>query len=113
LFPYAVISLNTPEESALTKLACNSFYACKVQFFTELYLLCERTRVDFNTIKGLMLNNEWINPMHTTVPGPDGQISFGGACLPKDINALNQYMLFNSAPNGVINATILERNDMR
>ena len=113
LFPYALISLSTPEESALTKLACNSFYACKVQFFTELYLLCERTRVDFNIMKGLMLNNEWINPMHTTVPGPDGQISFGGACLPKDINSLNQYMLFNGVPNGVINATILERNCMR
>ena len=113
LFPHALISINTAEESALMKLACNSFYATKVQFFTELYLLCEKTQVDYNTVKGLMLNNNWINSMHTTIPGPDGEISFGGACLPKDISALNQYMAFNGVPNGVLNATIVERNLMR
>jgi UDP-glucose 6-dehydrogenase len=113
LFPHALISINTAEESALMKLACNSFYATKVQFFTELYLLCEKTQVDYNTVKGLMLNNNWINSMHTTIPGPDGEISFGGACLPKDISALNQYMAFNGVPNGVMNATIVERNLMR
>ena len=39
-----------------------------------------------------MLKNGWINPMHTTVPGPDGQLSYGGFCFPKDTNALLQFM---------------------
>ena len=113
LFPFALISINSSEESALMKLACNSFYATKVQFFTELYLLCEQTNIDFNTVKGLMLSNNWINPMHTVIPGPDGQLSFGGACLPKDIMALNQYMNLHRTPNGVVNAVVEERNRMR
>jgi UDPglucose 6-dehydrogenase len=113
LFPGALISINTSNTAAITKLACNSFYATKVQFFTELFLLCERTSINYNDVKDLMLNNLWINPMHTTVPGRDGQLSFGGACLPKDINALNQYMIQNNTANNVLEAVIIERNHMR
>lgn len=113
LFPYALISINSANESALAKLACNSFYATKVQFFTELFLLCDRLGVEFNTVKNLMLQNNWIHPMHTLIPGPDGELSFGGACLPKDISALNQYMALNGTPNAVVNSVIQERNCMR
>ena len=113
LFPDALISINTSSAVAITKLACNSFYATKVQFFTELFLLCERTNINYNEVKYLMLNNNWINPMHTEVPGRDGHLSFGGACLPKDINALNQYMALNNTSNAVLDAVIVERNSMR
>jgi UDPglucose 6-dehydrogenase len=113
LFPNALISINNSTTSALTKLACNSFYATKVQFFTEIYSLCNKINVDFNEVKDLMLNNNWINPMHTSVPGSDGQISFGGACLPKDINALNQFIIMNNSYNSVLEAVIKERNGMR
>ena len=40
----------------------------------------------------MMLTNNWINPSHTNIPGPDGLISYGGMCFPKDTNALNEYM---------------------
>lgn len=113
LFPGSLLSINSANESALTKLACNSFYATKVQFFTELYLLCDKLGVEFNTVKNLMLQNNWIHPMHTVIPGPDGQLSFGGLCLPKDISALNQYMALYGSPNAVMNAVIQERNSMR
>jgi len=113
LFPAARISLTSAFVSGLTKLACNSFYATKVQFFTELFLLCNKIDVDFDEVKKLMLNNEWIHPMHTSVPGPDGHVSFGGACLPKDINALNQYMVLNKTHNSVLDSVIAERNGMR
>jgi UDP-glucose 6-dehydrogenase len=60
-----------------------------------------------------MLDNGWINPMHTTVPGHDNNISFGGACFPKDISALNEYFKKLEMPNDVINSVIIERNNMR
>ena len=60
-----------------------------------------------------MLKNNWINPMHTQVPGTDGQLSYGGMCFPKDTNALNQYMKRKNSPNAVLNATIEERNILR
>ena len=60
-----------------------------------------------------MLKNGWINPMHTNVPGSDGNISYGGFCFPKDTNALNNYMIKNNSPNQILNSTIKERNLLR
>ena len=113
LFSKADISIVSSETSGLMKLACNSYYAVKVQFFTEIYLLCEKIGIPYENVKELMLKNKWINPMHTSVPGPDGELSFGGACLPKDINALNSFMNEINVPNKILTATIQERNTMR
>ena len=110
LFPNAIISITSSEESALTKLACNSFYATKVQFFTELYLLANKLNLDYDNVRDLMLKNDWINPMHTKVPGNDGHISFGGACLPKDIRALSKFMNNYEVSNLVLDAVIKDNN---
>ena len=112
-YPNAKISKCLAKESESMKLFCNCFYSVKIQFFTELYLLCDKLNVDYNNIKNLMLGNNWINPMHTTIPGPDGQLSYGVLCFPKDTNALNELMKKNNSPNEVINAVIQERNTMR
>ena len=60
-----------------------------------------------------MLKNGWINPMHTNVPGPDGKLSYGGFCFPKDTNALLNHMKRMNTPHNVLQATIDERNVMR
>ena len=107
------ISICNSNESECVKLFCNSFYAVKIQFFTELFLTCEEINVNFKNIKNIMLKNNWINPMHTNVPGPDNNISYGGLCFPKDTNALNSFMINNNIPNNVLDAVIKERNTMR
>ena len=109
----AEISVCSSTESELMKNFLNSFYAVKVQFFTEMYLLCQKLGINYGTVKTLMLKNGWINPMHTTVPGPDGKISYGGLCFPKDTNALLQVMIANDTPHEVLKSTIIERNIMR
>jgi UDPglucose 6-dehydrogenase len=112
-YPNAEISECTSLESESMKIFCNSFYAVKVQFFTELYCLCQKNNSDYNKIKDMMLKNNWINPMHTTIPGPDGNISYGGLCFPKDTNALQKYMEELNSPNLVLSGCIIERNQMR
>lgn len=112
-YPKADISLCTSTESEMMKIFVNCFYSVKVQFFTELFLACNTIGTDYQTIKQMMLKNGWINPMHTNVPGPDGQISYGGLCFPKDTNALSQYMESHDIPNKVLKACIEERNQMR
>ena len=106
LFPSADISVATSKETALMKIGCNSFYATKIQYFTELYLLCQELQCDYDMVRDLMLNNGWINPMHTMVPGTDGKISYGGMCFPKDISALSEYMKELGVSNLVVDATI-------
>jgi nucleotide sugar dehydrogenase len=112
-YPDADVSLCTCLESESMKSFVNCFYSVKVQFFTELYLLCKKNGSDYNKVKDMMLKNGWINPMHTNIPGPDGQISYGGLCFPKDTNALNKYMIREGTANKVLEATIKERNEMR
>jgi len=109
----AEISVSTSEESESMKIFCNCFYSVKIQFFNELFLTCQKNGSDYNKVSEMMLKNNWIHPMHTTVPGPDGKLSYGGLCFPKDTNALNHYMIRNGIPNKVLNATIEERNEMR
>jgi hypothetical protein len=44
---------------------------------------------------------------------PDGKLSFGGACFPKDTKALNSFMKTNNVHNQVINAVVEENKKMR
>lgn len=114
-FPNVEYSLCTSKESESMKIFCNCFYSVKIQFFNELYLLCQSDEINCNYDKvcDMMLKNGWINPMHTHVPGTDGQLSYGGYCFPKDTNALLQFMKRNETPHSVLEASVDERNLMR
>lgn len=109
----ADISISTSLESETMKVFANCFYAQKVQIFTEYYSLCQKIGCDYNRVKDMIIKNGWVNPMHTVIPGPDGKISYGGLCFPKDTNALLMYMKRNNSPHAVLESTINERNIMR
>ena len=113
LYPTAEMSHCNSTESESMKSFVNCFYSVKIQFFNELYLLCNANNCDYNTVKELMLKNKWINPMHTQVPGVDRQLSYGGYCFPKDTNALLQFMKRSGTHSKVLEATVEERNIMR
>ncbi len=112
-YPEAVISECTSVESESMKICANSFYAVKIQFFNEIYLACVHNGANYEVVRQLMLKNGWINPQHTQVPGKDKQLSYGGMCFPKDTKALENYMISNGVPCGVLSATIKERESMR
>jgi len=97
----------------MAKITCNSFYACKIQFFTEIKLFCDQQGISYDNVKDLIIKNGWVNPMHLEVPGHDGKISFGGACLPKDIQCLNSLLEEHHIDNKVINAVVEENKKMR
>ncbi len=113
-YPTADVSLCHSNESELMKLGVNNFYSVKIQFFNELYCLSQKMKnTSYNKVKNLMIKNNWINPMHTEVPGTDGQLSYGGMCFPKDTNALLQFMIHKGSQSQVLDATVNERNIMR
>lgn len=112
-YPNAKISFCKAKESETMKLFCNNFYAVKIQIMNEFYALCKEMEINYDKVIELMINNKWINEMHTKVPGSDGKISYGGYCFPKDTNALNELMKRQKTPNMVLDAVIKERNNMR
>ena len=113
LYPDAEFSYCSCDESESMKIFVNCFYSVKVQFFNEIYLLCNKSGFDYEKVKTMMVKNGWINPRHTNVPGPDGQLSYGGYCFPKDTNALLNHMKRKGTPHKVLEATVEERNEMR
>tara|TARA_B100001057_G_C22824100_1_gene940638 strand:- start:1139 stop:1894 length:756 start_codon:yes stop_codon:yes gene_type:complete len=78
----------TVEELIFTKYLRNSFLATKVAFFNEVFNLCKTAGIDYNQVKALVGMDERITHSHMQVPGPDGDRGFGGACFPKDTEAL-------------------------
>ena len=112
-YPDAEISIMKSSESELMKLGVNTFYSVKIQYFNELYLLANKLGISYEKVKDTMLKNNWINPMHTKVPGTDGKLAYGGMCFPKDTNALNEYLKRKDSQNAVLDACIKERNSLR
>jgi nucleotide sugar dehydrogenase len=112
-YPDAEISKCVSIDSESMKIFVNCFYSTKIQFFNELYAITDKMGGDYCTIRDLMLKNKWIHPMHTSVPGTDGLLSYGGGCFPKDTNALCQYMKKKESKCAVLEAVIEERNTLR
>lgn len=87
-FPAAPILEMTSTESELVKYACNAFFATKITFFNEIRRLADLAGCGWeNTLRGILSDGR-IAHSHTQVPGHDGEFGFGGACLPKDLDAL-------------------------
>jgi UDPglucose 6-dehydrogenase len=112
-YPNTEISICSSIESETMKMFCNSFYASKIMIFNEYYLLCQKLNIDYNTVKNLMLKNNWINPQHTNVPGPDGKLAFGGACFPKDTKALLQFMKQHNSNHNILQSIVNESEIIR
>ena len=78
----------TIRELILTKYLRNSFLATKVAFFNEVNEFCKNNNIDYNNVAEMVGMDERITRSHMQIPGPDGDLGFGGACFPKDTMAL-------------------------
>lgn len=66
----------------MTKYANNCFYATKISFFNEIHMMCQKIGIDSNIIRKVIQMDKF----YGTHPWEHGH-SFGGKCLPKDLNA--------------------------
>lgn len=78
-------------QAAFVKYSINTFLATKVVFMNELQQLAETHDYDWKELAFLIKMDRRIGDSHTQVPGPDGHYGFGGACFPKDTEALLKY----------------------
>lgn len=80
----------TSFEAEVAKYAHNVFGAVKVTYFNGIYDYCKKNNADYDRVLQGVLLSGYINDMHTRVPGPDGNLGYGGKCFPKDVNALTE-----------------------
>jgi len=113
-FPNSEISIMTTNESESLKIFANSFYAVKIQYFNELYDMCKKIdNCNYKTIVKGIIKNGWVSENHTSVPGSDGKLSFGGACFPKDTRALLSFLNDNNIRCEVLKGAVKENKEMR
>jgi len=92
-FPHVPLIITDARTSEFIKYACNCFYAIKISIFNEFHQVAQKQNLDWDAVLRGLISSGWVNPMHTLVPGTDGEFGFGGKCFPKDINAFIDYFV--------------------
>tara|TARA_Y100000593_G_scaffold94741_1_gene195595 strand:+ start:3711 stop:4544 length:834 start_codon:yes stop_codon:yes gene_type:complete len=88
VFPDKSYLMTDLRAAEMVKYFINTFLAVKVSFANEMKQICDTVGLDYDDVKRLALYDTRIGKSHLMVPGPDGNLGFGGTCFPKDINAL-------------------------
>ena len=101
--------------ASLIKYTINSWLATKVSFFNELYQLHSNseTKVPWETFTEMLSQDKRIGDSHMKVPGPDGEIGFGGHCFPKDTKAFLYYAKLKKADLSILKSAIDKNNKLR
>jgi UDPglucose 6-dehydrogenase len=87
-FPRIPIVITKAETAEMVKYFTNCFLATKVTFANEIYQICQKADIDYDKVCEYALYDTRIGKSHLAVPGPDGDVGFGGHCFPKDLGAL-------------------------
>ena len=101
--------------ASFIKYTINAFLSVKVIFFNELKGLFDASGADEdweNFTKYLSIDKR-IGKSHMQVPGHDGRLGFGGACLPKDSNAFFKYSNQIEKQLNLLNNAIKLNNEIR
>lgn len=101
--------------ASLIKYTINAFLSVKVIFFNELKELFDESgaKEDWGNFIEYLSKDIRIGKSHMQVPGHDGRMGFGGACLPKDSNALVKYAEQIEKQLNILNNAIRLNNDIR
>lgn len=85
--PDAPYFLTDPTSAELAKYMSNTMLAAKVLLANEYYALAQKLNIPYDPVREMVEADKRIGT-HLKVPGPDGDLGFGGKCFPKDIVAL-------------------------
>lgn len=87
-FPKIPIVVTHSTTAEMVKYFTNCFLATKVIFANQMFQICNDNNIDYDKVCEYALYDERIGKSHLSVPGPDGDLGFGGHCFPKDLAAM-------------------------
>ena len=87
-FPSIPIVKTGSKTAEMTKYFINCFLASKVTFANQMFQICLDNNIDYDKVCEYALYDQRIGKSHLAVPGPDGDLGFGGHCFPKDLAAM-------------------------
>lgn len=96
-FPTIPIIKTGTRTAEMVKYFTNCFLATKVTFANQMYQICLDNNIDYDKVCEYALHDTRIGKSHFAVPGPDGDLGYGGHCFPKDLAAM---IAFGATNNG-------------
>ena len=101
--------------ASLIKYSINSFLAMKVTFFNELKNVFDASNAEdtWENFISYLTKDLRLGHSHMSVPGHDGKLGFGGACLPKDSKAFVEFAKSNEVRLTLLNQAIILNNHIR
>lgn len=96
------------EEAELVKYVCNAFLASKISFFNEIYKVCQKIGVDDKIVSYAASLDGRIGGY-----GVEGGRAFDGPCLPKDLDALIEFVKGLGESSLLLEAVRKINEDMR
>jgi len=73
----------SPTEAEMVKYSSNCALALKISYWNEIHMLCEKLGIDAQKVASIAGKDKRIGKYGTAFTGK----AFGGACLPKDVEA--------------------------
>lgn len=114
-FPNVDVHKTGPTEAEMVKFFTNIYLATKVSLCNEIYTICEKLNINYNTVRDLTVLDKRINKSHTNVPGESNSIcssgrGFGKKCFPANLNILiNKAKELGTSP--IIMEAVRKRNN--
>jgi nucleotide sugar dehydrogenase len=119
LLPKAPFSKIMPAtEAEMVKYFGNAFLSTKVIFANQIYDLCEKLKIDYDTIKEAVGLDKRIGTSHLDI-FHFGYRGYSGGCFPKDVKAFIDFARKSGAPSRLletadeINEKLLKSNKKR
>tara|TARA_A100001015_G_C14989591_1_gene713238 strand:- start:1020 stop:1883 length:864 start_codon:yes stop_codon:yes gene_type:complete len=109
-FPRIPIVVTKWETAEMVKYFTNCFLAAKVTFANQMFQICNDSNIDYDKVCEYALYDERIGKSHLAVPGPDGDLGFGGHCFPKDLAAMIAFGSINDGDTSFLKA-VQDYND--
>ena len=103
-FPTIPIVKTGTKTAEMVKYFTNCFLATKVTFANQMYEICNGAGIDYDKVCEYALYDNRIGKSHLAVPGPDGDLGFGGHCFPKDLAAMISFAGKTSADDYFLKA---------
>jgi UDPglucose 6-dehydrogenase len=102
LLPLAPFERIVPaKEAEMVKYYGNTWFSTKVIFANQMYDLCQKVGIDYDTVKDCVSYDKRIGRSHLEI-WHKGYRGYGGKCLPKDTQALIKYADQNGVNMGLL-----------
>jgi nucleotide sugar dehydrogenase len=96
-FPTTPIIKTGSKTAEMVKYFTNCFLATKVTFANQMFQICLDNDIDYDKVCEYTMYDNRIGRSHLAVPGPDGDLGFGGHCFPKDLAAMISFGSINGS----------------